>query len=589
MKGGLGAVLAQDYDGHDLPIAYASRSLTAAERNYPVFELEALGVVWAAKHFRSYLYQTEFTVVTDHAALQFILKKPNPSPRICRWALALQEFTFDVKHRPGSKHRNADALSRLCSSAVETPVNISKEPVSNDIPKSLEQLQTEDSVCSDYRNFILQGKLPESDDNSRRIINTCHQFDVIDGVLCFISKTFDALPVIPHSLKSKILEQFHDSLFCGHLGFKKTYQKIRERFYWNRMYSDIKTHCETCDPCRGRKSPSRKIKTELIPIPVGGPFDRVAMDILGPLPITESGNKYIIIFSDYLTKYVMGAAIPDMSAKTVAKILLNEVILRHGCPAKLHSDQGRNFQSELIAELCKLCSISKTKTSAYHPRCDGLVERFNRTIATMLSMYINNLQSDWDIFLNFVLFAYNTAEQDSTKFSPFYLLYGRKPKLPFEQALIQSKNRMYIDPSDYITEVSKMLTDSWKLAQYHITEAQIVQKIHHDKTATKIIFNVGDWVRVHNPAIKPGSCPKFHSPWKGPFQISSVDFPKVKLKLPDKSETGWINMERLKKENASKKDARTEPDTDPRTSNRSNVNVSNNKTSSHNYNLRTRH
>jgi len=200
-------------------------------------------------------------------------------------------------------------------------------------------------------------------------------------------------------------------------------------------------------------------------------------------------------------------------------------------------------------------------------------------------MYVNQSQSDWDRILNFVLFAYNTAEQDSTKFSPFFLLYGRQPKLPFEQALIQSKNRIYIDPSDYITEVSRMLSDSWKLAQLNIAKAQSAQKTYYDKTATRVEFHVDDWVRVHNPAIKPGSSPKFHSPWKGPFQISSVDFPKVKLKLTDNSESGWIHMERLKKEISVKHDPKTDSVIDKKTT----PEHSNKQTASHSYNLRPRH
>lgn len=365
---------------------YASRSLKPAEKNYPVFELEALAVVWAIKQFRQYLFNTKFSVVTDHAALQYILKKTNPSPRICRWGLALQEYDFDVKHRPGVKNSNVDALSRLCSLSLT---------VSLDEPLNLKITQESDTFCSSLINLITLGVIPEDPDLCHRLLRISHTFDVLDGVLIFIgNRNLEALPVVPESVRDKILEHFHDHILSGHLGFKKTFEKIYERYYWPRMYSEIKKYCENCKLCLSRKSPSHPNKAGLVPITVSEPFELLASDIIGPLPLTEDGNKYIIVFTEYLTKYTIACAIPDVTALTVAKKFVNEVILKHGAPTKLLSDQGANFTSQLISEICKLCSVRKIQTSPYHPQCDGLVERFNKTLATMISMYVNNNHND---------------------------------------------------------------------------------------------------------------------------------------------------------------------------------------------------
>ena len=164
------------------------------------------------------------------------------------------------------------------------------------------------------------------------------------------------------------------------------------------------------------------------------PWDRAACDILGPLPLTYSGNKYIIVYSDYLTKYVEAFALPDITAVTVAKSFVYGVISRHGCPRQLLTDCGAQFTSQVMREVCTLCSVSKIQTSPYHPQCDGLIERANRTILDMLAMYSEKFQKSWDESLNMVLFAYRSpgyrSLHECLRFMPFmdvsqaYLLIG---------------------------------------------------------------------------------------------------------------------------------------------------------------------
>ena len=168
--------------------------------------------------------------------------------------------------------------------------------------------------------------------------------------------------------------------------------------------------------------PGRRQRPKLQPIPVGGPFHTVGVDVL-QLPRSLEGNQYAIVFVDYLRKWPEVFAVPDQTADTIARLLVEEIVSRHGVPERLLSDRGPNFLSSLIEKVCQLLGTTKVNTSGYHPQCDGLVEKFNSTLINMLSKSVGKYGNDWDKRLPYVLFAYRVAVQDSTKSSRFYL-YG---------------------------------------------------------------------------------------------------------------------------------------------------------------------
>ena len=158
----------------------------------------------------------------------------------------------------------------------------------------------------------------------------------------------------------------------------------------------------------------------------------MAMDFVGPLPLTDSGNKYLLVIADYYTKWCEVVPLKDQKAVTVAQVLMDEVVARHGTPHVLHSDQGKKFDSEVIKELCKLLGIHKVRTTAYHPQAYGLVERLNKTLIDMLAKHVQQNQREWDRWLSKMLFSYRTATQASTGRSPFHLVYGREPRIPLD-------------------------------------------------------------------------------------------------------------------------------------------------------------
>ena len=148
----------------------------------------------------------------------------------------------------------------------------------------------------------------------------------------------------------------------------------------------------------------------------------------------------MIVFTDYLTRYVVSVGIPNKSAPISAEVFVKEIICKFGAPESFLTDQGTNFVSELFEDVCKYLSIFKEYTTPYHPQTDGLVERFNHTLASMISMYVSNKQDDWDQWIPFVVFAYNSTMQSSLGETPHFLLYGQDPKLPIDVALGLAKD-----------------------------------------------------------------------------------------------------------------------------------------------------
>ena len=193
------------------------------------------------------------------------------------------------------------------------------------------------------------------------------------------------------------------------------------------MYSIIK-----CGTCAQNKPPVKKPRGLLGSVLSGAPWERLATDVIGPLPVTKEGNRYILVFMDYFTKWVEAFAVPDQTATTTTKVLLNQIVSRFGCPYLLHSDQGRNYESTVFAELCKLLHFRKTRTTPRNPKSNGMVERFNRTLIRLIRCYLINEDDEWDVHLKCLTAAYRSTPQESTGLTPNMLLFGREVRMPTE-------------------------------------------------------------------------------------------------------------------------------------------------------------
>ena len=197
------------------------------------------------------------------------------------------------------------------------------------------------------------------------------------------------------------------------------------------MRKDIEIYIKSCDQCQRKGKPQGE--NELNPIKIKEPFYQIGIDFVGPLPITERGNKYIIVAMDYFTKWPEAKAVSEATAKEVSKFIYEDIICRHGCLKKILSDRGSHFNNQMIRELMEKFKIKHGFSTPYHPKTNGLVERFNKTLCEALAKLENNGKNNWDLNIAPILFAYRTNKHNSTKIEPFYLVYGRKGILPNDE------------------------------------------------------------------------------------------------------------------------------------------------------------
>ena len=419
-----GAVLSQvDDNGTEKVIAYWSRQLTKAERNYSTIEREALAIVKAVKEFYPYLYGHDFILQTDHQPLVHMNNLRDVGGRVTRWSMFLQQFRFTVRHKAGKLNGNADGLSRTPS--IQLAAAISQVESSDNFAK-IKEAQAKDAYMVLVYEAVKDGKPPPG------LTRQNGKIFIHKGVLCRRFKESGDSEVciqmlIPLEMRSTILEHLHNR--AGHMGVKRTLERVRHRFYWPGYVERWVRECETCQK---RNNPQPCPQAPLGTISASHPFQKITWDIMGPLPVTRKGNKYILVVTDVFSKWVEAFPLQVTDGLTLTSILMDEVICRYGVPQQLHSDQGSNLNAEVNQRLCQLLGIERSRTTAYHPQGNGQVERFNRTVEAILAKMVGEHQDDWDKHLQKAVFAYRTSLHESTGYSPYFVNFGRSPVLPVE-------------------------------------------------------------------------------------------------------------------------------------------------------------
>ena len=541
---GLGGVLSQSINGEERPIAYASRALSKPERNYCTTRKELLAMVSMIKHFRPYLLGREFLLRTDHNCLIWLQRFKEPEGQLAHWLEVLQEYTFEVVHRRGTLHDNADALSRHpCVQCGRSNHDEGPAPIAGDSREHLvassaqfipshdwQKAQASDPSIAPILRAKLAGKKPVGDAvqrlsrESRQLLEMWEQLRVEDRVLLreFRNPTSSLIRkqiIVPKSVRDSILSELHSGVSGCHLGEKKTLARLKQRYYWPGHWKDVHIFCQACQECATRKMPVPRRRAPLQSVPSGYPMHKVAMDIVGPLPKSRAGNKYILVISDYFSKWTEAYPLPNQEASTVALKLVDQWICRFSVPEQLHSDQGRQFESELIAEVCKLLNIKKTRTTAYHPQSDGQVERFNRTLLNMLATVAKNHPHKWEESLCKVCLAYNSSIHETTGYSPFFLVYGREARLPVDVMFGDSQSTAFSSPSEFVRDLRSTLVDAYDIVRQTAQSQQARQKDLYDAKIFGDPYGKGDMVWLHNPAIKPGCSRKLNHPWSGPYKV----------------------------------------------------------------------
>lgn len=549
---GLGAVLYQMQDGVKRIIAFASRGLRGGESNksnYSSKKLELLALKWACEHFREILMGSHFVVFTDNNPLTYIKTTKNLPALEQRWLNTLASFDFELKFKRGAANVGADALSRtrydgqpclsseevdscLTSATPGTPLDprliqaateackevlevdevtaLDDKPASSMPtiePKDMAKLQLQDPVIQRIIHYRTLGRRPnfrERANEEKSTLQLLRQWDRIveqeNGPL--FRKISDSRGdtvyqlLLPACLQADVLRSLHDD--AGHQAAERTENLIRARCYWPTMARDIAAYIARCQRCNQAKLPYHQVKTPLGRLVASRPLECLAIDYT-LLERSSDGKENVLIMTDVFSKFTQAVATKDQKASTVAKVLVHDFFFKFGVPLRIHSDQGRNFEGKVIKELCKLFGIKKSATTSYHPESNAIVERFNRTLHSMLSTLEKEKKRSWSKHLLEVVHCYNVTPHSSTGYSPFYLLFGRECRMAIDLTLGTKPDQA--EGMDWIVTLQERLTSAYKLAKAKIDQEADRRKKMHDRTAKSHTLKPGTVVRIRKRVL----------------------------------------------------------------------------------------
>jgi hypothetical protein len=383
----------------------------------------------------------------------------------------------------------------------------------------------------DIVRYLGDGVIREdADEWRRRLLETAKKNFELQGTLLFKKRKDDRLLVIQRSNLDTILLLSHNHPLAGHIGADNTIFRIQQNHWWPGMTKDIRQHVQNCDTCQKRKKnkdQSEAASAEIIP----KPFYHIGIDIMGPLPRTLTGKRYIVLAIDFFTKWIEAEAIEEADAQTVVKFIHSKIVCQHGVPEQITSDRGTEFLNELVQEFERTYRIKHIKTTAYHPQGNGLTERANQTVKNTIAK-ITKTYDAWDHYLDSALFAVRTIRQNSTTFSPFELVYGRNPRREFN---ITSPNSGSYEDSlwSYITRDIHRLQLIRRKAAIFIDKAQERQRQKQDKTARGDKLQIGDQVLLYRNIVESSWSAKLEPKWEGPYLVRLIKGQNIYLRRLD--------------------------------------------------------
>lgn len=604
-----GAILSQEHNGIQMPIAFASRAFTKGEQNKPVIEQELLAIHWALNYFKPYLYGKKFLVRSDHRPLVYLFAMKNPSSKLTRVRLDLEEFDFVIEYIKGSENVGADALSRMEFDNIKTisrinvvqtrsmkktetaQVKDSNKPElkENKMLKIFESINLNETKKMPQLFFKIKKQKPQCllKNNSRTLI----KFDLtsyfvkdkldIPSILSELEKRADKILVRQVKLslndelfelininqfkevatkqlnkiiialtpklikickeeeKKKILEKFHsDPLYGGHIGIKRMLAKIKSKFTWKNMTKDITKHVKNCESCQINKSFIKTKEKLTITTTAQTCFDLIAIDTIGPLPKTENNFEYAVTVVCELSKYVIAIPIENKKAHTVAKAIVENVFLIYGPARRVLTDCGTEYMNEMMKNVLKLLNVDHSSSTPYHHETLGLVERSHRTLNEYLRNFVNDKKDDWDIFLKYFTFCYNTTPSTVHGYCPFELVFGKAPNL--YNFLNEPIDPIY-NIELYHKEIANRLKIAHKRAQEFIKNSKDNNKKTYDKKVNQINLKCNDLVLIDNQNRH-----KLDPLFKGPFKVKSIDNTNCTI-LDEKNKEHTVHKNRVKK------------------------------------------
>ena len=587
-------------------IAYASKKFNERQQNYCARKRELLAILEFVEHFDVYLRGVSFLIRTDHASLRYIRTTKDLPKQFFRWIMRLEEYSYKIEIRKGVLHGNADGMSRGCHGVknciyariteFERRLNVKPgyvfeeedpEEVFAFFCNTYHLCEDEDEQL-DCMVYAMQlnpaysaaelAEMQKKDGDIAPVLEALTKdpdnppdWEQISGLSAankYYFREWQRLPIhggllyrrwesddgtqissqliVPLELQMEFCEKVHDTTRACHMGKRKTLSALTHFCFWWRMAADVTFWCKTCVNCQRRQTRTRKNKAPIQIFITGEPNERLQMDICGPLIKTAKGNIYILVITDMFTKYTEAYAMPNQTAETVADNLVNGWIKKKGPPLELHTDQGANFQSKLISQVCDLLKIKKTRTSAYHPQGDGQVERFNRTMIDMIrKMVEDNSKDTWDEYLDDVVAAYNGMKHASTGYSPNYLWFGRELRFALGSVVEQPTDKENL--CDYVVKLKQNLHKAYQIARVRLKMRALQNKAYVDRSTNLKKYYPGDKVQLEDHTIHEAGTKKlqpfYTEPW---FVIDKLSEVTYRLQQADDQPPKITHHDRMK-------------------------------------------
>ena len=565
------------------PIAFASRATSDVEQRYAATKLELMAVHEFVLKFKTYTLGRRFVLLTDHQALQWLQDGyQSPEDMIARWITELSPYDAAIIYHRGVDNTAADALSRIryalpgdlltapdaflrhgrvvpvvqdeavqvgsvdtvpsspldargCLSALHEATHRFVAALNTDAIQvpclnwAAEQLL--DPAIALVRRALLESPAQIANLNNqsldvKRLWLRRSELVLKDGILLHQFTPADKQHVeqrvvVPANWRCTLTLAVHGSRALAHRGASLTLAHLARTYWWPGMETDIRTFLRSCSTCQHVKSAPTNMTAPLCPIPACKPFERVSIDLMGPMAPSR-GYRYILVLVDAFSRWVEAVPLCNKSAETVALAILRTWIARFGVMQSLHSDNGLEFENAIIHNICEWTGVTKTHTTPYHPQGNGAVERMNRTLREMLTCLCKDFRTTWSDELPFALWAVRSCISRATGHSPFHVLFGRPMAMPFDYATHDTSGDTPVPLyNDYVVKLISHLQKLHARIKESISTDQLKMTLQHDKDSLDRSFSPGELVLVreqHPPSdLAPGE--KFYERWRGPYEV----------------------------------------------------------------------
>lgn len=497
----MGGVLQQQQGGAWRPIAFYSKALSETQQRYSVYDRELLAMYTAVKHFRRYIEGAELVIHTDHRPLTFALSKPpsnSDTPRRERQLHFISQFCTEIRYVKGADNTVADTLSRIQEITCTSTLDYHKLADEQTTDEELVQLRQKPNLK--FARISLPG--------------------VASTITCEMS-TANPRPYLPLSFRKAAYKALHE---LSHPGIRNTRKQLTERYFWPGMNSDVTAWTRACLGCQ-RSKIHRHTVSPLGTFEAAERFDHLHIDLVGPFCPSE-GNQYIVTIIDRRTKWPEAIPISNIQADTVARVVYEQWICRFGCPLRITTDQGRQFESALFNELMKKLGITRLRTTAYHPQANGQVERWHRSLkAALMARCVN---TTWSREVPTVLLGLRTALHRTSNASPALQVYGTNIRLPAD-FFVPYKN----EPTETYALIQNIKNTMQTLVPDSSRSSSRPTFVHRDLATCSYVFMRVEVLR--KPLVPP---------YEGPYKVLERSEKYFKIQLPLRAAN--VSIDRLK-------------------------------------------